>query len=100
MIQNFDTLYKILPNEIVNHHILPYCPSFNLSKEKLSIQRKRLFIHKTIRRIFLIDDVPEIKHYVFNNYMGERDFYFEGEHYFIFISHHNFRLNDYLCVYF
>ena len=62
-----------IPKEIIYDYVIPYSPCFHLSRQTLRLQKRRIFLVRYIRHLF-IDEKNAIIKDVWKNYNNE-DFY-------------------------
>lgn len=91
-----------IPKEIIYHHIIPFCPCFDLDKNILRLQKKRMKLYNFIMKEFYLKKKvqKEIKQHIFKTFQGHSQFCFQNEDYFISISFEKGRIDDYICMYF
>ncbi len=67
---------NIIPKEIIYHHIIPFSPCFDLDKNKLRLQKKRIKLYSFIIQEFYLEKKvqKEIKHYIFKKFQGQSQF--------------------------
>jgi hypothetical protein len=93
---------NMIPKEIIYHHIIPFSPCFDLDKNKLRLQKKRIKLFSFIMQEFYLKKKvqKEIKDHIFKTYQGQSQFSFQNEDYFISISFEKGLIDDYICMYF
>lgn len=86
-----------VPKEIIYDYILPYSPCFQLSRNILRLQKKRIFLVHYIRHLF-IDEKSTIIKDVWKNYHNENFYQYESEYNYLYIDTSNFRRLNYLYL--
>lgn len=90
------SLYKFLPCEIVNHFIIPFIPSYGLSRPILLLQKKKIKLIKYIQNLLSFDNITPIKLYILSHYQGELDFCYEDENSYFYCNLRN--QNDFIYL--
>jgi hypothetical protein len=90
------SIYKVLPNEIVYHCIIPYIPCFDLTRSILRLQKKKIHLIKYLKKILPGIDISVMKNHILKSYLGELDFFYEND--FIYLYCNLRKLNDYVCI--
>lgn len=86
-----------IPREIIYHYIIPYSPCLQLSRCILLLQKKRMFLVRYIRHLF-IDEKNLIIKDVWKNYNNEDFYQYESKYNYLYIDTSDFRRLNYLYL--
>lgn len=80
------SIEKKLPTEIIYSHILPYVPSFGLSKKILKLQKRRLSVVGRIQKLLRTNDIRLIKKDILHYYQGDLDYCYEDLNTYLYVN--------------
>lgn len=86
-----------IPKEIIYHYVIPYSPCFHLSRQSLRLQKRRIFLVRYIRHLF-IDEKNAIIKDVWKNYNNEDFYQYESDYNYLYVDTSDFRALNYLYI--
>ncbi len=86
-----------IPKEIIYDYVIPYSPCFHLSRQTLRLQKRRIFLVRYIRHLF-IDEKNAIIKDVLKNYNNEDFYQYESDYNYLYVDTSDFRALNYLYL--